>query len=474
VSHFVFESHPRVPSANEVSRWRKELNLVRDEILTAAGADIGRSLNEEYLIEWSTVDSAFDFLQSEGLDALAPKTVKSRLKKALGQRWIGQRRIPYGTVLIAGTWNFPVALHLVQILFAAAAGNKAVFKPSPLTKNFTKALATHLPRILGAERFEIFDPLEPSAVLDAIRARNFDLVLFTGGTQGAQVFAKACAEAFVPFIPEASGGEAALLLRSLASDDRKLEQEVDHLLWAAFHNSGQTCVSPRFWLVPSDIGPKVFEMATRMLELYVDTLKSRPPLRSEAVRQELSSWLEWAKTAGLRKSYASTVRPEFSLHLANSLPTVSGESPPCFGPGVLIVPYNSIGEAAQWVRKNRWSLMTALFGSPQGDEQNILDQLDTSIVSSGEAITAVGDAAVPFGGRGASGWGVTHGLEGLMQLSRSQSFVEVRSWPGLQSLRPTWSKLPALLKAGAWLKDIETSPVKTIRRMLGHEGQKTT
>jgi hypothetical protein len=74
--------------------------------------------------------------------------------------------------------------------------------------------------------------------------------------------------------------------------------------------------------------------------------------------------------------------------------------------------------------------MTQIYGenlSPS--EWRSVETLETSIVSLGESIVSVGDPAVAFGGKGLSGAGVTHGIEGLRELTRVQVILEVHSWP---------------------------------------------
>ena len=108
--------------------------------------------------------------------------------------------------------------------------------------------------------------------------------------------------------------------------------------------------------------------------------------------------------------------------------------------------------------------MTTILGDVSSADQKILEGLDASIVSVGESIVAVGDAAVPFGGRGLSGYGVCHGVDGLLELTRSQTWVQAKPWPLSDKLgaRPSWRLLPSLKKTAQALKSLQN-----VQRKLG-------
>ena len=108
---------------------------------------------------------------------------------------------------------------------------------------------------------------------------------------------------------------------------------------------------------------------------------------------------------------------------------------PGFGPGVLILGYEKIEEVLNWKSKHKWSLMTSLYGSFTKDEKVLLqDGLMDSVVSQNESIIGASDASVAFGGRMRSGYGYCGGVDGLMSLSRPQSWIDVQPLPGQRVL----------------------------------------
>ena len=471
---FQLSSHPEVVDYRGIRLWRKALLQGRDRLLEALSVDTGRSPSENFLLEWSAVESALDFLEKNVDPLLGPTRIDSNLPKTLGKRVLLQRRIPLGRLLIVGTWNYPVALHLVQILFGLAAGNRVVFKPSPLSPSIGRAFEALLRSFISEDQFQIWNPLQPQECVDAVERGDFQGVIFTGGTRGAQVFSRACGAAMIPFVCEASGSEAAIVL----GNDRTqtIHENADHLLWAAFHNSGQTCVAPRFWFVPVTQLNTYFAIAKQKLIEGRQALQSRVLLKSESVALEHEAWRTWVTALEGIEIFSSPERPEFSIAKLGRVECLSPECPASFGPGVLIVGYSSLEDVVERIRKSPWSLMSSIFGPADSIEINrkILSRLDASIVSIGECVISCGDAAIPFGGRGRSGFGVCHGAEGLMQLSRSQTWVDVKSWPGLSGVRPSWSHLHQLNSIANVLMDLKDQPLKAFSRFFNrfnHQGE---
>lgn len=462
------ERDGRLALRPEIAEWRAFLRTHLEEILNACAKDTGRSSEECFLVEWSSVDSAFEFLQESVEGLFQPEARSSAMKKILGMRSVYVRRIPVGHVLVVGTWNFPLALHLVQILFARAAGNKVSFKPSPMTPALEEVLGRLLKK-LWPNDFDLFPAEKSKDLLGMIEQGAFDLVVFTGGTSGARVFAESCARSLTPLIAEASGSEAAVVLPGVGRQE--LDQLVDHVLWGTFHHSGQTCVAPRFCFVPQQHAASFAAMAESQLEESREATTSRAPVKDH-VSREHTAWCAWAKGQGA-KEFSSTVRPEFKIFSGIRIDQLSPDSPATFGPALMVVSYDQLKSVVDWTRRSPWSLLTTVFGQPRDDaEWKILSGLDTSMISIGEAVTPVGDAAIPFGGRKQSGFGVTHGAEGLLAMTRVQTWVSVRSWPGLSMIRPSWRRLVKLNAAGRWLKKLEENPLNAAKEFFKQDQQK--
>jgi aldehyde dehydrogenase (NAD+) len=447
--------HASFARRSTVAAWSKALAPLRDAFVTAVSKDTGRSEAESYLYDWMPVEASLQFLKDNIEIFAEPYPISSGLPMVLGNRTLFERRVPLGHVLIVGTWNFPLSLHLSQILFALASGNKVTFKASPFTPEVARVFAQELPKVFGEDRYFTWTGGDADCV-SAVEKGRFQGLIFTGGSTVAKIYGRAAAESFTKCVLEASGSESALV-HSSALSGAKTEALVDHLLWALLHFNGQTCVAPRYWFVPAKELDDVWSRLKKLLDSPAasESFATRAKLRHDGVVQEFGKWVEWAKNlpgAELHKARADQPATFIKVPSAKSLPV---DSPSSFGPGAVIVGYDDFKDAVEWTRQSPWSLMTQVYGSPSQDEWDALQTLETSIVSVGESIVAVGDPAVTFGGKGLSGSGSTHGLEGLRELTRAQVILEAKSWPGTQKMmRPAFSTVNELNKRVPLLKSL--------------------
>ncbi len=462
------KSSPTVATRSEVQQWGRLLQTHREAFLEALYTDTGKTPSEGFLLEWIPVESALKFLESEVSSFFAPQSASSALPWILGRRDVVSRRIPLGRILVVGTWNFPLSLHLAQILFARAAGNRVTFKGSPFSPALTAAFERYLPDILGRDFFEVYRPEKDADLLARIRAHDFDGVVFTGGTSGAKALAVACADALIPIVAEASGSEVGILLPDLVSSETLLKEALDHLCWATWHHSGQTCISPRYWFVPKAQVNQAWLLTQSILDANTEALLERPRLCNERVEAENQSWISFHSKLVGAELWSLAKRTEFSLVKIPDIRSLPSETPGTFGPSACIVGYSSLAEVVEWIRRSPWSLLTTVLGEAEDSQFEILSQLDTTIVSFGEGVVSAGDAAVPFGGRGLSGHGVCHGVDGLRSLSRVQTFQVVKSWPGAGAMKvlPRLSHLKDLKKIGDLLRSMETQPWGRLRRWI--------
>lgn len=459
--------HSRFASKAELQSWRQGLESRVDVFLEAVEKDTGRIQAESYLYDWIPLESHFQFLSSN-LNFFKPHSTSSSINPLLGRRDLWKRRLPLGDVLIVGTWNFPLALQLCQIVTALACGNKVVFKSSPWTPELKRLFETELPEIFGKDRFSVWQKSDEE-VLKAVGEGDFDGLIFTGASSVAKLYAEAAAGSFCKCILEASGSEAAVLHQSALASSSKLEEWVDHLLWGLLHFSGQTCVAPRFWFVPEAQASELWSELKKQLSFSKETLHSRPQLRHEGVAKEFDSWVQWSQ--GLEENselFIPSEKSPASFVKLSSIRSLPLESPPSFGPGAVIIPFSDLSEVVRWIQKSPWSLMTQVFCEElSAGEQHLLEQVETTIVSFGESIVSVGDASVPFGGMRRSGMGVTHGLEGLAELTRVQTWIRAKSWPLTSAwMRPSWKNIPKLPKLVGTLRAMKSNPLKAVVSLM--------
>ncbi|HET9077440.1 MAG TPA: proline dehydrogenase family protein [Acidimicrobiales bacterium] len=142
---------------------------------------------------------------------------------------------PYGTVVVASPWNFPLSIPAGGVLAALAAGNTVILKPAPESV----AVAAELARVLwdagippGALQFVPCADGDASRLL--ITSPDVDAVILTGSWDTARMF--------LGWRPDLdlhaeTSGKNAIVVTATADPD----QAIADLVHSAFGHAGQKC-----------------------------------------------------------------------------------------------------------------------------------------------------------------------------------------------------------------------------------------
>lgn len=92
------------------------------------------------------------------------------------------RSEPLGTVLIIGSWNFPLSLTLQPLISAIAAGCTAIVKPSEVSVHTCRLLKELLPLYLDKVAFPVIYA-DGGQTAQLLKHHPFDLVFYTGSSR---------------------------------------------------------------------------------------------------------------------------------------------------------------------------------------------------------------------------------------------------------------------------------------------------
>lgn len=148
---------------------------------------------------------------------------------------------PFGVALIMGSWNFPFFTTIGPLIYAIAAGNCAILKPSEMSPQCSRVMKRLLVRFLDSSAYTVIEGAVQVAI--AITSKPFDVICFTGSTEKGKLVAKAASANLVPCILEL-GGKSPFIIDSSADIDFAAKKVV----WGRFANAGQVCVAPDFVL----------------------------------------------------------------------------------------------------------------------------------------------------------------------------------------------------------------------------------
>lgn len=329
---------------------------------------------------------------------------------------------PLGVVGIMVPFNYPVNLAIEPLIAALAAGNRALIKMSEFTPRTAEVLTEMLRE--GFPENHVAVITGEADVASAFSELPFDHLLFTGSSRVGRQVMRAAAHHLTPVTLEL-GGKSPVII----ADDIPLADIIERLVFAKSFNAGQTCVAPDYLLVPRKKMDALLDAYVETFQRLYPTLNNNPDVSSiihQRHYQRLEDWLRDAgeKGAVIRKvSDESITDGSFRMvtHLLTNVTddmTVMREE--LFGPILPVIPYDSMEEALEFVRRRPRPLALYLFSYDKSLQQRVMARTHAGSMAINEAMLQVGIDDLPFGGVGPSGMGQYHAHEGFLTMSKAK------------------------------------------------------
>ena len=278
-----------------------------------------------------------------------------------GYRGLTQR-VPLGPVSFITPFNFPLNLVAHKVAPAIAAGCPFVLKPSEKTPIgaliIGQVLAeTDLPK--GAFSVLTLDGKHATPLVEDERLK---LLSFTGGQIGWDLKARAGHKKVTLEL----GGNACCIVD--ADQHARLDKVVERLIFGAFYQSGQSCISVQRIYAHASL----YEALKQRLVEAVKQLKAGDPkdksvflgpMIDEAAAQRLEGWINEAQQDG------GTILCGGKRH-GNMLEATLMENVPtntkvnrmeAFGPFALLAPFERIEDAFAMVNDSDFGLQAGIF-----------------------------------------------------------------------------------------------------------------
>jgi aldehyde dehydrogenase (NAD+) len=426
-----------------LQRMRHELANASESLVQAISPELSRTHADSYAAEILPLLEACRFLERQAHQTLAPR----RLGRKGLPFWLSGvestvERVPLGTVLLIGPANYPLFLPGVQALQALAAGNAVVWKPgrngAAVAEAFL-AVATRAGLPPGALRVrgESVD-----AAVAEIEARP-DKIVFTGSSLAGREVMRRAAELAVPVLAELSGCDAVVALESA-----DLNRLVDALAFGMRLNGSATCMAPRrLFLVGRGHEQLLAQLEQRFsamdgIELPLPTRTQLRSLIAEAEQQGASV----RGNAG-----AALLKPVLVL---DATPQMQIAQSDVFAPVLTVLAASSLDDLIEQDRLCPFGLTAAIFGEP-GAARELGAKLKVGTVIVNDLMVPTADPRVPFGGRRGSGYGVTRGPEGLLEMSAVKVTL-VRSGNSTQHYQETGPAHQALFRGAVQMSHSAT------------------
>ncbi len=421
----IWAAEPLRYRALAAKRFRRILFARRQEVASVIMRENGKPAAEAMATEIMVTLDLARFFARRATRVLAPRTLTPG-NIAMWRKRVTIFHEPMGVVGLISPWNYPFMLAAGVLLPAIVAGNGVLFKPS----EFSPATGVLLAELLAASGIApglvqvlTGDGSTGAAVIEA----GVDKVFFIGSGSSGRKVAQACAARLVPCALELGGSDPAIVLA-----DADLDVAASGIVWGRFSNAGQTCTAPKRIFVESAVHDAFVErLAARVRELRVGAGSATEtdmgplirPSQADAIRRQLEDAL--ARGATVAAQGASSpgddfVAPTVLVNVAASMQVLQDET---FGPLLPVVRVRDADEAVRLANASLYGLSASVWGRGTANARRVAQRLEAGTVVVNDSVVAAGIAEVPHGGVKESGYGSSHGDEGLLECTRPKSVI---------------------------------------------------
>ncbi|MEZ5344742.1 MAG: aldehyde dehydrogenase family protein [Pyrinomonadaceae bacterium] len=332
---------------------------------------------------------------------------------------------PLGVVGIIPAWNFPFSIPLGEVVMSLMAGNTVVLKPSELTPLTGEKIAeifeiARLPK--NVLQVTTGDGKTGAALVDA----GVNKIMFTGSVATGKKIAENAAKHLTSVVLELGGKDPMVVFA-----DANLEKAASAAVWGAFTNSGQACSSVERLYVEE----KAAERFTRMLVEKTEKLRqgkgSDPEtdigsMSSETQTKIVEDHVEEFRNAGAkiltggkRNEDLGSVffEPTVISGARNKMLPMREET---FGPTLPVATFRTEDEAIELANDTDFGLTASVWTGDLRRGRRVAEKILAGTVNVNEVLYTHGIGQTPWGGFKDSGYGRTHGKEGLMELVATQ------------------------------------------------------
>lgn len=368
------------------------------------------------------------------------KHVPSPLTMAGMQSYIKYE--PKGVVLIMSPWNYPFYLTVVPLVYAIAAGNSVIVKPSEISNSTSSIIKSIISEIFKQNEVAVIEGGVDIATALLNKATNH--IHFTGSPNVGKIVMKAASNNLTSVTLEL-GGKSPVII----DESSKIFASTKKIAWAKCLNNGQTCVAPDYAFIHES---KMNEFKT----IFSDTINKFYNSNNKGISQSpdycriinkknhsrLTELIDDAISKGAEKISFEDSNPEDKFIAPTLLLNVNEEMKimheEIFGPVLPIITYNDISEVISYINNRPTPLASYIMSSSNKNIKFIIDNTSSGGTVVNELMMTSVNPNLPFGGKNNSGIGKSNGIHSFIDFSNERGII-VRKWGNLNIIYPPYN-----------------------------------
>jgi len=393
-----------------------------DEITAVINQDCGKTRQDALIEVFITVDLLNTYLRH------APRWLRRRRAPSglyLFKRCYVEPR-PFGVVAVISPWNYPFVLSLPPVIGALLAGNTVALKPSEetaATGALIEELFWRIPELAPYVRVLHGD----GRVGAALTQGKPDYIFLTGSTATGRKVGLAAAETLTPYACELGGKDAMIVL-----EDADLPAAARWGVWGAVYNTGQSCHSVERVYVHARAYDQFVQLALAEAEQIrfgysaeaVNPLSMGPiatPNQLKIIERHVADALKrGARVLTGGQAQGSFYPPTLLADVDHTMLVMREET---FGPLMPIMKVADEAEAIALANDSQYGLGASIWSRDLRRAFDVARRVNASSVIINDTIAQFGVPMLPFGGIKNSGYGRTHGKEGVLHFTRPFAYA---------------------------------------------------
>ena len=411
----------------------------REDLQKAVYDDFRKSPEEVDLTEIFMVYKAIDHCSAKLSKWMKPKKVGT--PKALLGSSSKVVKEPKGVVLIIAPWNYPFQLTIDPLIYAIAAGNTAILKPSEMTPHTSAFMKKLLAKVFKEEEVAVFEG--DAAVAQHLLKKKFDHIFFTGSPALGKIIMRAASEHLTPVTLELGGKSP-----TIVDETSNLQDAADKITHGKFLNCGQTCIAPDYILVHESVKDElVANIKSKIHQFFGENVKESADLTrivNERHFSRVKRLIDNATTQGATIAEGGDVdasqnyiAPTLLEGVNNDMEVMQEE---IFGPILPIVPYKNLQEAIALIQSKEKPLALYIFSKSNANQKFIIQNTTAGGTTINDTLLHITNPNLPFGGVNNSGIGKTHGYYGFEAFSNERALLKQRvGFTGFKLVYPPYN-----------------------------------
>ena len=335
---------------------------------------------------------------------------------------------PKGTVLIIGTWNYPIFLSLLPVIGAIAGGNCLVLKPSEHAVATAQIMEKIIKENFDENYFRVVQGDGSVVVPEMMNEVRFDHVFYTGGMGVGKAVYELAASKLIPVTLEL-GGKSPVIVEK----DASIGSAAKRIVLGKFMNAGQTCVAPDYVLVHRDIQEELISALKKEIKnSFGENAQQSMDYCRIINRKRLDTLVSLIEETdgdivlgGTHDADDLYIAPTIINNVSLSSHLMEEE---IFGPILPVISFSTTEEAMQMVAKNKNPLAFYLFTSSSKTEQEWLQKTSFGSGCINNTLQHLGNPNLPFGGIGNSGIGSYRGHYSFKEFTHTKGVLKTPVW----------------------------------------------